>query len=67
MAKNGGKGKVHLAGPLYVEPTPGMSLGAHRVESEKGGKRPNDPLGVTHGNVGTGPGSKSLPDVYSKD
>lgn len=56
MAKhgNGKSGGTKLLGPLYTQPGEG-SLGAHRVEGPRGGKSAPDPLGLTHGNYGTGP------------
>lgn len=52
MAKSGGKivGRDSgLVGPLYVQPSKGESLGAHRVEGPRGPLAPPDPTGVTHG------------------
>lgn len=58
MAKNGnGKsGGTKLHGPLYTPPGEG-SLGAHKVDGPRGGKSCPDPLGLTHGITGTGPGA----------
>jgi hypothetical protein len=50
MAKDASTSKGSgLVGPLYTEPVPGESLGAHRVEGPKGPKNPADPMGYTHG------------------
>lgn len=64
---NGKSGGTKMTGPLYTQPGEG-SLGAHRVEGPKGGKSAPDPLGLTHGIVGNGPGaSDNLSQTRRKD
>ena len=61
MAKNGKNGGgTKLTSPLYTQPKESGSLGAHRVEGPRGGKSVPDPLGLTHGIFGKGPGAKGV-------
>lgn len=55
---------VKMLGPLYTPPGE-ASLGAHKV-GKLPALSPKDPLGITHGKVGKGPGSETRTQTHSK-